>query len=126
MRAHKGTDYAASTGTPIYAAGDGKVTFRGRKGGYGRLIVMKHGSNIETRYAHLSRYGKFRSGQKVRQGQVIGYVGMSGMATGPHLHYEFIVNGVHRNPRTILNKLPKAKSLPNPKLHAISAWQEHS
>ena len=112
MRAHKGTDYAASTGTPIYAAGDGKVTFRGRKGGYGRLIVMKHGSNIETRYAHLSRYGKFRSGQKVRQGQVIGYVGMSGMATGPHLHYEFIVNGVHRNPRTILNKLPKAKSLP--------------
>ena len=112
MRAHKGTDYAASTGTPIYAAGDGKVIFRGRKGGYGRLIVMKHGSNIETRYAHLSRYGKFRSGQRVRQGQVIGYVGMSGMATGPHLHYEFIVNGVHRNPRTILNKLPKAKSLP--------------
>ena len=112
MRAHKGTDYAASTGTPIYAAGDGKVTFRGRKGGYGRLIVMKHGSSIETRYAHLSRYGRFRSGQKVRQGQVIGYVGMSGMATGPHLHYEFIVNGVHRNPRTILNKLPKAKSLP--------------
>jgi murein DD-endopeptidase MepM/ murein hydrolase activator NlpD len=112
MRAHKGTDYAASTGTPIYAAGDGKVTFRGRKGGYGRLIVMKHGSSIETRYAHLARFGRFRSGHKVRQGQVIGYVGMSGMATGPHLHYEFIVNGVHRNPRTILNKLPKAKSLP--------------
>ena len=112
MRAHKGTDYAASTGTPIYAAGDGKITFRGTKGGYGRTVIIKHGNNIETRYAHLSRYGKFKSGQKVKQGQVIGYVGMSGLATGPHLHYEFIISGVHRNPRTILEKLPKAKSLP--------------
>ena len=112
MRAHKGTDYAASTGTPIYAAGDGKITFRGSKGGYGRTVIIKHGNSIETRYAHLSRYGKFKSGQKVKQGQVIGYVGMSGLATGPHLHYEFIVSGVHRNPRTILEKLPKAKSLP--------------
>jgi murein DD-endopeptidase MepM/ murein hydrolase activator NlpD len=112
MRAHKGTDYAASTGTPIYAAGDGKITFRGTKGGYGRTVIIKHGNSIETRYAHLSRYGKFKSGQKVKQGQVIGYVGMSGLATGPHLHYEFIVSGVHRNPRTILEKLPKAKSLP--------------
>ena len=112
MRAHKGTDYAASTGTPIYAAGDGKITFRGTKGGYGRTVIIKHGNSIETRYAHLSRYGKFKSGQKVKQGQVIGYVGMSGLATGPHLHYEFIISGVHRNPRTILEKLPKAKSLP--------------
>ncbi|MEC8125998.1 MAG: peptidoglycan DD-metalloendopeptidase family protein [Pseudomonadota bacterium] len=112
MRAHKGTDYAASTGTPIYAAGDGKIIYRGTKGGYGRTVIMKHGNSIETRYAHLSRYGKYRRGQKVKQGQVIGYVGMSGLATGPHLHYEFIVSGVHRNPRTILDKLPKAKTLP--------------
>ena len=112
MRAHKGTDYAASTGTPIYAAGDGKIMYRGTKGGYGRTVIIKHGNNIETRYAHLSRYGKYRRGQKVKQGQVIGYVGMSGLATGPHLHYEFIVSGAHRNPRTILDKLPKAKTLP--------------
>jgi murein DD-endopeptidase MepM/ murein hydrolase activator NlpD len=112
MRAHKGTDYAASSGTPIYAAGDGKITFRGTKGGYGRTVIIKHGNSIETRYAHLSRYGKYKPGQKVKQGQVIGYVGMSGLATGPHLHYEFIVSGVHRNPRTILDKLPKAKTLP--------------
>jgi murein DD-endopeptidase MepM/ murein hydrolase activator NlpD len=112
MRAHKGTDYAASSGTPIYAAGDGKITFRGTKGGYGRTVIIKHGNSIETRYAHLSSYGKYKPGQKVKQGQVIGYVGMSGLATGPHLHYEFIVSGVHRNPRTILDKLPKAKTLP--------------
>jgi murein DD-endopeptidase MepM/ murein hydrolase activator NlpD len=112
MRAHKGTDYAASAGTPIYAAGDGKISFRGTKGGYGRTVIIKHGNSIETRYAHLSRYGKYKPGQKVKQGQVIGYVGMTGLATGPHLHYEFIVSGVHRNPRTILDKLPKAKTLP--------------
>jgi murein DD-endopeptidase MepM/ murein hydrolase activator NlpD len=112
MRAHKGTDYAASSGTPIYAAGDGKITFSGTKGGYGRTVIIKHGNSIETRYAHLSRYGKYKPGQKVKQGQVIGYVGMSGLTTGPHLHYEFIVSGVHRNPRTILDKLPKAKTLP--------------
>ena len=112
MRAHKGTDYAAPTGTPIYAAGDGKITYRGTKGGYGRTVIMKHGNSTETKYAHLSRYGKYRRGQKVKQGQVLGYVGMSGLATGPHLHYEFIVSGVHRNPRIILDKLPKAKTLP--------------
>ena len=112
MRAHKGTDYAASTGTPIYAAGDGKVVYRGTKGGYGKTVILKHGNNIETRYAHLSRFGKYRIGKKVRQGQVIGYVGSTGLATGPHLHYEFIVNGIHRNPRTVFHKLPKAKTLP--------------
>ena len=77
-----------------------------------RSVIIKHGNSIETRYAHLSRYGKYKPGQKVKQGQVIGYVGMTGLATGPHLHYEFIVSGVHRNPRTILDKLPKAKTLP--------------
>ena len=111
-RPHRGTDYAAPTGTPVYAAGDGKIVHRGTKGGYGKTIVMKHGSSVTTLYAHLSRYGKFRTGQKVKQRQVIGYVGSTGLSTGPHLHYEFIFNGVHRNPRTILNKLPKAKSLP--------------
>lgn len=111
-RPHKGTDYAAPTGTPVYAAGDGKIVHLGKKGGYGKTIVMKHGVNVTTLYAHLSRYGKFKAGQKVKQRQVIGYVGSTGLSTGPHLHYEFIFNGVHRNPRTILNKLPKAKTLP--------------
>lgn len=111
-RPHRGTDYAAPSGTPVYAAGDGKIVHRGTKGGYGKTIVMKHGGSVTTLYAHLSRYGKFRTGQKVKQRQVIGYVGSTGLSTGPHLHYEFIFNGVHRNPRTILNKLPKAKSLP--------------
>ena len=119
MRAHKGTDYAAATGTPIYAAGDGRVTYRARKGGYGNLVVIKHGNNVETRYAHLSRFGKYRVGDRVKQGQVIGYVGATGLASGPHLHYEFVVNGVHRNPRTILDKLPKAKSLPQDELVAF-------
>ena len=124
MRAHKGTDYAASTGTPIYAAGDGKITFRGTKGGYGRTVIIKHGNSIETRYAHLSRYGRYKRGQKVKQGQVIGYVGMSGLATGPHLHYEFIVSGVHRNPRTILDKLPKAKTLPKAEIARFESIAE--
>ena len=124
MRAHKGTDYAASTGTPIYAAGDGKITFRGTKGGYGRTVIIRHGNSIETRYAHLSRYGRYKRGQKVKQGQVIGYVGMSGLATGPHLHYEFIVSGVHRNPRTILDKLPKAKTLPKAEIARFESIAE--
>ena len=111
MRAHKGTDYAAPTGTPIYAAGDGKIIHRGRNGGYGNLVVVRHGNGIETRYAHLSKYGRYHVGSKVKQGQIIGYVGSTGLATGPHLHYEFVVNGSHRNPRTILDKLPKAKTL---------------
>lgn len=111
MRAHRGTDYAAPTGTPIYAAGDGKVTYRARNGGYGNLVVIRHGNGIETRYAHLSKFGRYGVGSKVKQGQVIGYVGATGLATGPHLHYEFVVNGAHRNPRTILDKLPKAKTL---------------
>jgi len=111
MRAHKGTDYAAPTGTPVYAAGDGKITHRARNGGYGNLVVVRHGNGIETRYAHLSKFGRYGVGSKVKQGQVIGYVGATGLATGPHLHYEFVVNGAHRNPRTILDKLPKAKTL---------------
>ncbi len=99
IRAHRGVDYAAKRGTPIRSTGDGKVVHRGRKGGYGRTIVIKHGSRYSTLYAHLSKYaGKARVGKRVTQGQIIGYIGSSGLATGPHLHYEFRADGVHRNP----------------------------
>ncbi len=104
-RPHRGVDYAAATGTPIRAAGDGRVVFRGTKGGYGRTVIIKHGSQYTTLYAHMSRYrSKVKRGSRVKQGQTIGYVGKSGLATGPHLHYEFRVNGRHRNPLTV--KLP--------------------
>lgn len=107
IRAHKGVDYAAPTGTPVRAAGDGRVQTRGRSGGYGNAIVLEHGSGVSTLYGHLSRFAKgIGLGSRVRQGQVIGYVGMTGLATGPHLHYEYRVNGVHRNPQTV--KLPDA------------------
>ena len=110
IRSHKGVDYAAPTGTPIRATGDGKVTFRGTKGGYGKTIVLQHGSKYSTLYAHLSKYAKgSRSGKRVRQGQIIGYVGKTGLATGPHLHYEFRVDGVHRNPLTV--RFPTAEPL---------------
>lgn len=99
IRAHKGVDYAAPRGTPVRAAGDGKISFRGQKGGYGNVIVIDHGGGISTLYGHLSRYASSsKGGRKVRQGEVIGYVGMTGLATGPHLHYEFRVKNVHRNP----------------------------
>jgi murein DD-endopeptidase MepM/ murein hydrolase activator NlpD len=111
IRAHKGVDYAASTGTPIKASGDGKIIHRGTKGGYGQTIIVKHGSRYSTLYAHMHKYAKStQTGKRVKQGQIIGYVGKSGLATGPHLHYEFRVNGVHRNPLTV--KLPDASPLP--------------
>jgi murein DD-endopeptidase MepM/ murein hydrolase activator NlpD len=106
IRAHKGVDYAASTGTIIKAAGDGKVAFVGTKGGYGRVVVLEHGGGVSTLYGHMSRFAGIRSGQRVRQGSTIGFVGSSGAATGPHLHYEYLVNGVHKNPRTV--RLPDA------------------
>jgi murein DD-endopeptidase MepM/ murein hydrolase activator NlpD len=107
IRAHKGVDYAAPTGTVIKAAGDGKVDFVGMKGGYGRVVKIEHGGGVETVYGHMSRFANgLRAGQRVRQGMTIGYVGSSGAATGPHLHYEYQVNGVHKNPRTVL--LPNA------------------
>ncbi|MFW2405980.1 MAG: peptidoglycan DD-metalloendopeptidase family protein [Gammaproteobacteria bacterium] len=109
IRAHKGVDYAAPTGTPIKAAGDGKIIHRGRKGGYGNTVILQHGGNITTLYAHMSKYGRGRVGSRVRQGQIIGYVGASGLATGPHLHYEYRRNGVHLNPRTV--KLPDAEPI---------------
>jgi len=115
IRAHKGVDYAAATGTPIMAAGDGKVIFRGSKGGYGSTIIIQHGSQYSTLYAHMHKYAnRTQKGARVKQGQIIGYIGKSGLATGPHLHYEFRVNGVHRNPLTV--KLPDAQPLPESEL----------
>ena len=102
IRAHKGVDYAAKWGTPIKSAGDGKITFRGRKGGYGNVIIIQHGQKYSTLYAHMSKFKKgLRTGSRVSQGDIIGYVGQSGLASGPHLHYEFRINGVHRNPLTV-------------------------
>jgi murein DD-endopeptidase MepM/ murein hydrolase activator NlpD len=112
IRAHKGIDYAARTGTPVKSAGDGEVIFCGSKGGYGQVMIIKHGEHYETLYAHLSDFKHgLKSGDLVKQGDVIGYIGQTGLATGPHLHYEFRVDGVHRNPET----LNLAQSLP---LHA--------
>ena len=112
IRAHKGTDYAAPNGTPIRATGDGRIKRASRYGSFGNLVIIEHAGGFETKYAHLSRYHKnTKPGTRVRQGDVIGYVGSTGGATGPHLHYEFLVNGVHQNPRTILDKLPKAESI---------------
>ncbi len=104
---HHGVDYAAPRGTPIKAAGDGKIVHIGNKGGYGKTIIIQHGGKYSTLYAHMSSYNrKLRRGARVKQGQTIGYVGSTGRSTGPHLHYEFRVNGVHRNPLTV--KLPTA------------------
>lgn len=110
IRAHKGTDYAAPTGTPIKAAGDGKVIYASRQGGYGNVVKIQHGSRYQTKYAHLSKFGKgIRVGRYVKQGQIIGYVGTTGRSTGPHLHYEFLVDGVHRDSLRV--SLPKADSI---------------
>lgn len=102
LRAHKGVDYAAPTGTPVKSTGDGKIVFKGVKGGYGNVIVVQHGNRYSTLYGHLSGFARgLAPGKRVAQGQVIGFVGMTGLATGPHLHYEFHVDGVHRNPLTV-------------------------
>ena len=110
IRGHMGTDYAAPTGTPIHAAGDGRVSFEGRRGGYGNAIVLLHTNSVSTLYGHMSRFAKgIHLGSRVNQGAVIGYVGMTGLATGPHLHYEYLMNGVHMNPQTV--RLPGAEPL---------------
>ena len=106
-RRHDGVDYGAGTGTPIHAAGDARVKFVGWKSGYGRKIVLDHGKGYTTLYAHMSRFGKYKPGSSIKQGTVIGYVGSSGLATGPHLHYEFRINGVHRNPLTVTMPPPE-------------------
>lgn len=111
IRAHKGVDYAAPRGTPIKSTGDGKIIHIGNKGGYGKTIILRHGTQYSTLYAHMSGFKRgLHVGSRVKQGQTIGYVGSTGLATGPHLHYEFRLNGVHRNPLTV--KLPDATSLP--------------
>ncbi len=110
-RSHKGVDYAAPSGTPIKASGDGRVVHRGTKGGYGRTVILQHAGKYTTLYAHMSKYSKrAKVGARVKQGQVIGYVGRSGLASGPHLHYEFRVNGAHKDPLRV--KLPKSLALP--------------
>ena len=120
IRAHKGIDYAAPTGTPIKATGAGRVIYRGTKGQYGKVIVLRHGNIYTTLYAHMSKYARSTGvGHKVKQGQTIGYVGSTGLSTGPHLHYEFRVNGVHRNPLKV--KLPQTKSLPKDEMDRFLA-----
>jgi murein DD-endopeptidase MepM/ murein hydrolase activator NlpD len=107
IRAHRGVDYAAPVGTPIRAAGNGRVRFAGQQGGFGNVVELEHGLGIVTVYGHLSRFApSLRRGQRVELGSVIGYVGMTGLATGPHLHYEYRVRGVHKNPQTV--QLPDA------------------
>ncbi len=116
-RSHKGVDYAAPRGTPIRASGDGKISYKGTKGGYGKTVLIQHGGKYTTVYAHMSRYARgIKSGKRINQGQVIGYVGSTGLASGPHLHYEFRVNGVHRNPLRV--KLPAAEPI-------NKAYREH-
>ena len=107
---HRGIDYAARKGTPVLAAGDGKVTISRQNNASGKYVVIQHGEQYTTKYLHLSAFANgVKPGKTVRQGQTIGYVGATGWATAPHLHYEFLVNGVHRNPRTV--KLPKANPI---------------
>ena len=108
IKAHRGVDYAAPRGTPVYAAGDGKVIASGYSKPNGNYVFVQHGQTYTTKYLHLNRK-KVRKGQTVRQRQLIGTVGSTGYATGPHLHYEFLVNGVHRNPRTV--KLPQSRPI---------------
>jgi murein DD-endopeptidase MepM/ murein hydrolase activator NlpD len=116
VRAHKGVDYAAPIGTPVRAAGDGRVQFAGKKGGYGNVLEIAHTRGVVTVYGHLSRFGKgVRVGERVAQGSIVAYVGMTGLATGPHLHYEYRVNGVHKNPQTV--ELPSAEPID-------PAWRE--
>ncbi|MBX3706890.1 MAG: peptidoglycan DD-metalloendopeptidase family protein [Pseudomonadales bacterium] len=117
---HRGIDYAAPTGTPILAAGDGRVATASRTEANGNYVILQHGQTVTTKYLHLSRFAQgLKQGARVRQGQVIGYVGATGWASGPHLHYEFLVNGVHQNPRTV--KLPQAEPIPRSEIAKFKA-----
>ena len=116
---HRGIDYVAPRGTPILAAGTGKVTAANRSQANGNFVVIRHGEEFVTKYLHLSKFARgVRSGARVEQGQTIGYVGATGWATAPHLHYEFLVNGVHKNPRTV--KLPDAQPVPDSEIDRFS------
>ncbi len=115
IRAHKGVDYAAPHGTPIKSAGDGKVILAGRNGGYGNTVIIQHGSRYRTLYAHMQGFAKgIQNGAAVKQGQIIGYIGTTGLSTGPHLHYEFQVDGVHVDP--LSQKLPMSDPIPSSEL----------
>jgi len=124
-RAHRGVDYAAPMGTPIHAVGDGRVIFAGWKGGYGRFVLIRHtNGNHATAYGHMSRYGHdIRRGVRVHQGQIIGYVGMSGLATGPHLHFEFRVRGRAVNPLHV--KRRPAKPVPYTQMAHFRQLAQH-
>lgn len=112
IRAHKGVDYSASIGTPVKTTGDGKIVFRGDKNGYGNVVEIEHGQKYSTLYAHLSRFKPgLKVGSSIKQGDIIGYVGKTGLATGPHLHYEFRIDGQHVNPVTA--KLPRSIPIDN-------------
>ena len=118
IRAHKGVDYAANTGSPIRATGDGTISFAQYNGGCGNEIKIKHSEDYVTRYCHLDRYNsRTKVGRKVKQGQTIGYVGSTGLATGPHLHYEFHVNGKHTDPLKV--KFPNASPINPSQLNAF-------
>lgn len=105
VRRHEGTDYAASAGTPVRTIGDGTVTFAGRRGGYGNMIEIRHRTGLVSRYGHLRGFASgIRAGRSVTIGQTIGYVGMTGLATGPHLHFELLVDGTQRDPAVALRK----------------------
>jgi murein DD-endopeptidase MepM/ murein hydrolase activator NlpD len=119
VKPHRGIDYAARTGTPVFSVGEGRVIASGYSSANGKYVFVKHGEAYTTKYLHLHKRSVKR-GQRVKQGQIIGQVGCTGLCTGPHLHYEFLWNGVHRNPRTIVNKLPKAKRLAKAELPAFS------
>jgi len=120
-RAHRGVDYAAPMGTPVRATGNGAVAFAGLQGGYGNVIVLQHAGAFSTLYAHLSRFApRIRAGARVSQGEIVGYVGHTGWATGPHLHYEFRVAGVQRDPMT-LAALPGGEPLPAARRTAFAA-----
>ena len=122
IRAHKGVDYAANKGSPIRATGDGTITFAQYNGGCGNEIKIKHSEDYVTRYCHLDRFNsRTKVGRKVKQGQTIGYVGSTGLATGPHLHYEFHVNGKHTDPLKV--KFPNASPINSSQL---SAYKERS
>jgi len=120
VRPHNGTDYYAPPGTPVYAAGDGTVIRSAYSGANGHHVFIKHANSIVTKYLHFTKR-LVKKGQKVKQGQTIGTVGSTGLASGPHLHYEFLLNGVHRNPRTV--PLPKVEPL---KGEALAAFERHA
>ena len=113
IRAHKGIDYAAPTGTPVRAAGTGRVRFRGVKGGYGNVVEIEHAGQVITRYGHLSRFTKgLAVGRRVEQGEVIAYVGKTGLATGPHLHFEYQQRGVHLDPQVAMRRSEPGPPIP--------------